>query len=79
MNENEKIETEVEESTKKSSQVKKVEQKPIVVSEKYVKIKSKVNGKRYIGGQWYFLEKDKEVEVTEDAKRSLLNAGAIYL
>lgn len=60
-------------------EVKKVEPKPIVVKEKFVKVKSKVNGKRFIGGTWLHLEKDKEVEVTEDAKRSLLNAGAIYL
>ena len=60
-------------------EVKKVEPKPIVAKEKFVKVKSKINGRRFIGGQWYFLEKDKEVEVTEDAKRSLLNAGAIYL
>lgn len=64
---------------KKADEVKKVEQKPIVAKPKFVKVKSKVNGKRFIGGQWYSLERDKEVEVTEDAKRSLLEAGAIYL
>lgn len=61
------------------TEAKVVAPKPVVVKEKFVKVKSKVNGKRYIGGTWYTLEKDKEVEVTEDAKRSLLNAGAIYL
>lgn len=61
------------------AEAKVVAPKPVVVKEKFVKVKSKVNGKRYIGGTWYTLEKDKEVEVTEDAKRSLLNAGAIYL
>ena len=57
----------------------KVEQKTIVAKPKFVKVKSKVKGKRFIGGTWYTLERDKEIEVTEDAKRSLLEAGAIYL
>jgi hypothetical protein len=74
-------EKKVEEVKKAESvkEAKKVEQKPIVAKPKYVKVKSKVNGKRFIGGQWYSLERDKEVDVTEDAKRSLLQAGAIYL
>ena len=59
--------------------VKKVEQKPVVVKPKYVKVIPKFNGKRFIGGEWYTFVKDKEMEVTEDAKRSLLKAGAIYL
>lgn len=66
-----------EKATKETAKV--VAPKPVVVKEKYVKVKSKVTGKRFIGGTWYILEKDKEVEVTEDAKRSLLHAGAIYL
>lgn len=67
------------EKVKKADEVKKVEPKPIVAKPKYTKVKSKVNGNRFIGGKWYSLERDKEVEVTEDAKRSLLEAGAIYL
>jgi hypothetical protein len=55
------------------------EAKPIVVKEKFVKIIPKNSGLHYIGGTWYDLEKDKEVEVPEDAKRVLKEAGAIYL
>lgn len=68
-----------EEKATAKEAVKVVPTKPVVVKEKFVKVKSKVTGKRFIGGTWYTLEKDKEVEVTEDAKRSLLSAGAIYL
>jgi hypothetical protein len=53
--------------------------KPIVAKPKYVKVKSKIGGKKFIGGVWYSFEKDKEVEVTEDAKRVLTESGAIYL
>ena len=67
------------EKAEKVETAKVVEAKPIVVKEKYVKVKSKISGSRFIGGTWYKLEMDKEVEVTEDAKRSLLEAGAIYL
>lgn len=63
----------------KAEPVKKVEAKPVVVKPKFVKVIPKVNGKRFIGGTWYSLERDKEIEVTEDAKRSLKEAGAIYL
>jgi hypothetical protein len=64
---------------KPADKVEKVEPKPIVAKAKYVKVIPKVNGKRFIGGTWYHLVKDKEIEVTEDAKRSLKQAGAIYL
>jgi hypothetical protein len=67
------------EKVEKVEEVKKVAQKPIVAKPKFVKVKSKVNGRRFIGGTWYSLERDKELEVTEDAKRSLTQAGAIYL
>lgn len=67
------------EAVKKNDEIKKAEPKTIVAKPKYVKVIPKVNGKRFIGGTWYSLERDKEIEVTEDAKRSLLNAGAIYL
>jgi hypothetical protein len=67
------------EKVEKVEAVKKVEQKPIVAKPKFVKVKSKVNGNRFIGGTWYSLERDKELDVTEDAKRSLVEAGAIYL
>lgn len=67
------------ETAKKTETVKKVEQKPIIAKPKFVKVKSKINGRRYIGGTWYSLERDKEIEVTEDAKRVLTQAGAIYL
>lgn len=66
-------------TTTQKEEAKVVQPKPIVVKEKYVKVIPKINGRRFIGGTWYTLEKDKEVEVTEDAKRSLLKAGAIYL
>lgn len=61
------------------AEAKKVEAAPIVAKPKFVKVISKVNGRRYIGGTWYTLEREKEIEVTEDAKRSLKEAGAIYL
>lgn len=60
-------------------EAKKVEAKPVTVKPKFVKVIPKVTGKRHIGGTWYSLERDKEIEVTEDAKRSLKEAGAIYL
>lgn len=63
----------------KTDEVKKVEAKPIIAKPKFVKVIPKVNGRRFIGGTWYSLERDKEIEVTEDAKRSLKEAGAIYL
>lgn len=73
--------TEIKKSdeVKKAEPVKKVEPKPIVAKPKFVKAIPKVTGKRYIGGTWYSLERDKEIEVSEDAKRSLKEAGAIYL
>lgn len=75
------------EVTKKSEKVVEVvaeqaviaEAKPIVVKEKFVKVIPKNTGKHFIGGTWYELEQDKEVEVSEDAKRVLKEAGAIYL
>lgn len=63
----------------KKEEVVKVEQKPIVAKPKFVKVKSKIGGRRSIGGRWYNLEKDKDIEVTEDAKRVLLEAGVIYI
>lgn len=67
------------EKVNEKAEAKVVAPKPVTVKEKFVKVKSKITGSRFIGGTWYELEHDKEVEVTEDAKRSLLNAGAIYL
>jgi hypothetical protein len=54
-------------------------QEPIVLEDKYVTVKSKITGRRYIGAGWLSLEKDKELKVTVDQKRCLLEAGAIYL
>lgn len=70
--------------SKKAEEVKQTEVKAPKVSvkvakPKYVKVKPKFTGKRCIGGIWYNFEKNKEIEVTEDAKRSLEKAGAIYL
>jgi len=61
------------------AEAKAVEPKAIVVKDKFVKVTPKFNGQRFIGGSWLDFEKDKEVEVSLDAKRSLLEAGAIYL
>lgn len=66
-------------AAEKAEEVLKVEAKPVVVKEKFVKVIPKVNGNKFIGGVWYSLERDKEIEVSIDAKRSLKEAGAIYL
>ena len=60
-------------------EIKKVAEKPIVVKEKMVKVIPKFSGVRFIGGERYEFKKDKEISVSVDAKRSLLEAGAIYL
>jgi hypothetical protein len=54
-------------------------QEPIVVQEKYVKVTPKISGQRFIAGQWYEFTMDKEIEVTQEAKRVLKEAKAIYI
>lgn len=78
---NEKVEEKVTEKVadKKADAVKVVASKPVVAKPKYVKVIPKFTGKRKLGGTWYDFKQDKEIEVTEDAKRSLRGAGAIYL
>lgn len=53
--------------------------KPKVVEPNLVKVKSKIGGKKFIAGKWYYFEKDKEIEVTQEVKRVLLEANAIYI
>lgn len=72
-------EKDIKKNLNEKEEIKVVEPKPIVAKPKFVKVKSKINGRRFIGGTWYSLERDREIEVTEDAKRSLTRAGAIYL
>lgn len=64
----------------KASAVKVVETKePVIAKPKFVKVIPKFSGTRFIGGKWYSFVLDKEIEVTEDAKQSLKQSGAIYL
>lgn len=63
---------------KEGSDVVVADNKPVVVKEKYVTVKPKISGRKFIGS-WVTLEKDKEIQVTADQKRCLLDAGAIYL
>ena len=69
----------VTDSTPKVEEVKEVKATPVIVKEKMVKATPKFSGKRFIGGTTYEFEKDKEIEISADAKRSLSEAGAIYL
>ena len=64
--------------TKKET-VEIVKPTPKIAKPKYVKVLPKFSGKKFIGGTWYHFKKDKECEVTEDAKRVLREAGDIYL
>lgn len=68
----EKVETV---KTTKTTATKKAK----VVEEKYTKVTPKFNGKKFIAGTWYQFTKDKEIEVTQEAKRVLLEAKAIYI
>jgi hypothetical protein len=53
---------------------------PVVLEEKFVKVTiNKTLGNQFIGAGWVELEKDKEVEVTQDQKRCLKEAGLIYI
>ena len=66
------------EQVEKAVEVKQ-EFQPIVAEEKFVKVTPKFSGKRFIAGKWYNFVKDKEIEVTKEAKRVLLEANAIYI
>jgi hypothetical protein len=70
-----------EKKTEKVEEVKttKPTSKPKIVEEKFTKVTPKISGQRFIGGTWYQLKKDKEIEVTQEAKRVLLEARAIYI
>jgi hypothetical protein len=65
--------------TAKADKADKAEKKPTILQEKYVTVKSKVSGRKFVGAGWLTLVKDKEIQVTADQKRCLLEAGAIYL
>lgn len=60
-------------------EVKKAKPTPTVVQEKFVKVTPKFTGLRFIAGEKYHFTKDKEIEVTQEAKRVLLDAKAIYI
>ena len=54
-------------------------QEPVVVEAKLVKVTPKFSGLRFIAGDKYHFVADKEIEVTQEAKRVLKEAKAIYI
>jgi len=70
-------------ATKGNEEVKeatpKREKAPVVVQDKLTKVTPKFTGKRKIGADWYDFVAGKETEVSQDAKRVLLEAKAIYI
>lgn len=68
---------------KKSEEVvkatSKTAAKPKIVENSTVKVTPKFSGLRFVAGNWYTFQKDKEIEVTPEAKRVLLEARAIYI
>jgi hypothetical protein len=52
----------------------------VVLEEKTVKVKPKKTvGDVFVGAGWLTIEKDKEIEVTQDQKRCLLEADVLYI
>lgn len=49
----------------------------VVLPTKMVRIQPKVNHKCYIGGEWYYLIKDKQYNVPENVKSILMSADIL--
>jgi hypothetical protein len=76
------IETsDVKETAKEEVEVKEVIATPTVAEEKdkLVTVTSKIEGMRFVAGKWYNFHKDKDIQVTEYAKKCLRAADAIYI
>lgn len=63
----------------KKEKVEAVAAEPVVVETKLVKVTPKFSGLRFIAGEKYAFVADKEIEVTQEAKRVLKEAKAIYI